>query len=77
MSVCQGRIFAAVKENVLFSPQSPQHPTSGWMLCLERSGSVSQFDMQGPALPSASLIFCVFYRVVLIRGLKYQSLGAD
>lgn len=60
MSVCQGRILAAVKEKILFSPQSPQHPTSGWMLSLERSGSVSQFDLQGPALPSASLIFCVF-----------------
>ena len=58
VSVCQGRIFAAVQEDVLFSPQPPQHCTFGWMLCLERSGSVSQFDLQGPALLSASLI-CV------------------
>ena len=60
VSVCQGRIFAAVQENVLFCPQPPQHSTPGGMLCLERSGSVSQFDLQGPALLFASLIFCVF-----------------
>lgn len=75
MSVCQRRIFAAAQEDVLFSPQSAQSPMSVWMLCLQGSGSISQLDLQGPALPSASLILCVFIK--LSSSEEYQFLGAD